>query len=297
LSEARSSHWATLLRGVPKSLLSHGAGCLASSPLPAFLRAPVYRAFGRAVGVDFSEVRDPLVDYASLQAFFTRALPEGARPLDPDPRALLAPCDGAWGQAGRVEGGLLIQVKGREYRLAELIQDEALARSMEGGPYATFYLAPRDYHRFHAPCDGHVARVVHVPGALWPVNSLGLHGVDRLFARNERICAQVNLPGQVQNSPGLCMVAVGATLVGKIRLVFDDLTSHRFGASMSARNYGDSGPALARGAEWGRFEFGSTLVVVGAREAMELDLQPPGTRVRVGEAIGRRLGGPGPGPS
>ena len=287
MNEARASRWATLLRGVPKSLLSHGAGCLASARLPAFLRAPVYRVFGRTVGIDFGEVRDPLGEYPSLQAFFTRALPEGARSLAPDPHALLAPCDGAWGQAGRVEGGTLLQVKGREYRLAELIQDESLARSMEGGYYATFYLAPRDYHRFHAPCDGVVTRIVHVPGALWPVNAVGLHGVDRLFARNERICAQVSLPGQSGAQSALCMVAVGATLVGKIRLVFDDLTSHRFGSSISARDYSEKGPVLERGAEWGRFEFGSTLVVVGAREAIEIEVQSPGTRVRMGEAIGR----------
>jgi phosphatidylserine decarboxylase len=283
----------TLLRGVPKSLLSHAAGRLASLRLPRFLRAPVYRAFGRRVGLDFSEVRDPLAEYASLQAFFTRALPAGARPLDPGADVLLAPCDGAWGQAGRVEGGTLLQIKGREYRLAELLQDESLARAMEGGHYATFYLAPGDYHRFHAPCDGAVTRIVHIPGALWPVNALGLHGVDRLFARNERICAQVRLPGQWQSQPALCMVAVGATLVGKIRLVFDDLTSHRPGASITERDYRGEPPILERGAEWGRFEFGSTLVIVGAREAIEIGVRPPGTRVRLGEAIGRRVDGSG----
>ncbi len=266
---------------------------MASAPLPRPLRAPVYRAFGRRVGLDFGEVRDPLADYPSLQAFFTRALPAGVRPLDPGADLLLAPCDGAWGQAGRVEDGTLLQVKGREYRLAELIQDESLARAMEGGHYATFYLAPRDYHRFHAPCDGAVTRIVHVPGALWPVNAVGLHGVDRLFARNERICAQVRLPGQGQPHPALCMVAVGATLVGKIRLAFDDLASHRFGASISVRDYPDERPVLERGVEWGRFEFGSTLVVVGAREAIEIGVRPPGTRVRMGEAIGRRIDGPG----
>jgi phosphatidylserine decarboxylase len=282
-----------VLRGLPKGLLSHGAGWLASLQLPRALRPSVYRAFGRRVGVDFDEVRDPLVEYPSLQAFFTRALVEGARPIDARPDALVAPCDGAWGQAGRVEGGTLLQVKGREYRLAELIRDEPLARAMEGGHYATFYLSPRDYHRFHAPCDGFVSRAEHVPGALWPVNAIGLHGVDRLFARNERICAQWRLPGQVEAMPALCMVAVGATMVGKIRLTFDDLTTHHRSQSPIQRDYAAPGIAFERGAEWGHFEFGSTVVLIAAAEAVDLDVRPPGTPVRLGEGIGRLRAIPG----
>ncbi|MDE0884552.1 MAG: archaetidylserine decarboxylase [Myxococcota bacterium] len=279
--------WLPLVRLLPKSLLSHAAGIVAGLNLPRPLRAPAYRAFGRAVGVDFSELRDPLADHASLQAFFTRALADGVRPLAPGEDTLVAPCDGAWGQAGRIEDGTLLQVKGREYRLAELIRDEALARSMEGGQYATFYLAPRDYHRFHAPCAGFVTRVAHVPGSLWPVNAIGLQGIDRLFARNERICAYLNLAGTVGPRADLCLVAVGATLVGKIRLRFDDLSSHRRGAEPSERAYPDPGIGLERGAEWGHFEFGSTLVMAGRAGAFELDVREPGTPVRMGERIGR----------
>jgi phosphatidylserine decarboxylase len=293
LGDPQQSRWMPVLRGLPKGLLSHGAGWLASLQLPRALRPSVYRAFGRRVGVDFGEVRDPLVEYPSLQAFFTRELVAGARPIDSSPDALVAPCDGAWGQAGRVEGGTLLQVKGREYRLAELIRDEPLARAMEGGHYATFYLSPRDYHRFHVPCDGFVSRAEHVPGALWPVNAIGLHGVDRLFARNERICAQWRLPGQVGVLPALCMVAVGATMVGKIRLTFDDLTSHRRGAAPSQRDYAAPGIALERGAQWGHFEFGSTLVLIAAEEAVDLDVRPPGTPLRLGERIGRLRAIPG----
>ena len=286
MPSSNARYWAPLVRLLPKSLLSHAAGKIAGLKLPRPLRAPAYRAFGRAVGVDFSEVRDPLADHASLQAFFTRALVGGARPVAPGGDVLVSPCDGAWGQAGRIEGGTLLQVKGREYRLADLIRDEALAQSMEGGQYATFYLSPRDYHRFHGPCDAFVTRISHVPGALWPVNSIGLQGVDRLFARNERICAALNLEGGGEPAD-LCLVAVGATLVGKIRLAFDDLSSHRPGALPSQCEYPDPGIFLERGAEWGRFEFGSTLVMAGRAGAVELDVREPGTPLRAGEPIGR----------
>ena len=92
--------------------------------------------------------------------------------------------------------------------------------------------------------------------------------MDRLFARNERICASVRLPGQQSEAPALAMVAVGATLVGKIRLAFDDAETHRRGASLSVRDYPSPGIALQRGAEWGRFEFGSTLVMIAAADAL-----------------------------
>ena len=184
------------LRRLPIHALSRAAGRAASVRLPAPLRAPACRAFARAVGADLAEVRDPLDSFASLQDFFTRALRAGARAIDPDPAALVAPCDGSWGASGRIADGSLLQVKGRPYSLAALLGDEAAAKSLEGGWYATFYLAPRDYHRFHAPCDGFVSRAVYLPGSLWPVNPIGLANVPNLFAENERICAFVRLRAQ-----------------------------------------------------------------------------------------------------
>lgn len=282
----------SLLRWVPLGLLSSAAGKLAGLPLPWRLRAPAWRLFGKLVGVDFSEVRDPLSSFASLQDFFTRALVAGIRPVDPAAQAVVAPCDGAWGASGRVERGALFQVKGRSYRLADLVQDDALAERLEGGAYATFYLAPRNYHRFHAPCDAWVRRAVRVPGQLWPVNRMGVEGVDGLFARNERLVVQMSLvPGvDVPNAaadPVLCVVAVGAMMVGKIRVDFDDLTTRTGDGSEAKRDFAAPGIPLEKGVEWGRFEFGSTLVMVSAPGSMVLEGCTPGTPVQVGERIGR----------
>ena len=271
-----------LLRALPKHAMSRGAGWLAGRRLPAPLRAPAVRAFGRAVGVDFNEVADPLPSFESLQAFFTRRLRDGVRPVDPDPTAVVSPCDGMWGAAGRVERGRLVQVKGRLYDVAALLGDADAAGRFEGGAFATLYLSPRDYHRFHAPCAAQVRRAVYLPGALWPVNRIGVEGIDGLFAVNERVCAFMAVGGASEN---LALVAVGATMVGKIRLTFDDLTTNRPGAAREERTYGD-GIALAKGEEWGRFEFGSTIVMVAAPGVLDLDVQPPGTPVRLGSRIG-----------
>jgi phosphatidylserine decarboxylase len=271
-----------LLRALPKHALSRGAGWLAARRLPAPLREPAVRAFGKAVGVDFSEVAEPLSAFHSLQAFFTRRLRDGVRPIDPSPAAVVSPCDGAWGAAGRIEHGQLLQVKGRLYDVAALLGDTDAARRFEGGAFATLYLSPRDYHRFHAPCVARVRRATHLPGALWPVNRIGVEGIDGLFAVNERLCAFMAVAGADED---LALVAVGATMVGKVRVTFDDLTTNRSGAAPETRTYGDGIP-LAKGEEWGRFEFGSTIVLVAAPGLLTLAMQPPGTPLRLGERIG-----------
>ena len=281
------------LRWLPKNALSRAAGRLAALSLPVPLRRPLLGGFGRIVGVDFGEIRDPLESFPSLQAFFTRALRDGVRPIDGDPGAFVAPCDGAWGESGRVSQGRLLQIKGRPYSLAALLDDEKLAARFEGGPFATFYLSPRDYHRFHTPCDLRVLAATHVPGSLWPVNRAGLEGVAGLFAENERICASMRT-GLVAGGGGrLCLVAVGATMVGRVRVVFDDLYGNRAGARRSQREYEDGQIRFDKGAEWGRFEFGSTLVMVAEPGWLELEARPPGTPLRLGRAIGRlaKVGG------
>lgn len=270
-----------LLRVLPTHALSRAAGWLAARPLPRWLRVPAVRGFGRAVGVDFAEVAEPLDSFESVQAFFTRRLRDGVRPIDAAPDAVVSPCDGAWGAAGRISNGQLLQVKGREYDLAALLGDPAAAR-FEGGSFATLYLSPRDYHRFHAPCAGRVRRAIHLPGRLWPVNRIGVEGVAGLFAVNERICAFLSVAGADED---LVLVAVGATMVGKIRLTFDDLTTNRGGWAPEIRSYG-AGVPLAKGEEWGRFEFGSTIVLVAAPGVLRLDVRPPGTPVRLGQRIG-----------
>lgn len=273
------------LRLLPKHLLSHLAGRGAALELPALLQRWQIRVFGRTLGVDFAEVRDPLESFHCLQDFFTRALREGARPVDPAPNAVVAPCDGGWGASGTVAEGTLLQVKGRPYSLAALLGDAAVAHAFADGVYATFYLSPRDYHRFHMPCAARVRGVTYLPGALWPVNRMGVEGIDALFAENERLCA---LMAVASDAVDLCLVAVGATLVGKVRVTFDELTTNVRGGRRVTRTYPD-GPRLAKGEEWGRFEFGSTIVMVAAPGLMELDGQPPGTHLRLGTRIGRLL--------
>ncbi len=257
-------------------------GRLAALRLPGPLVRVQIRAFGRAVGVDFAEIRDPLDSFASFQEFFTRALADGARPVDPAPDAFVAPCDGTWGESGAIEGSTLLQVKGRPYSLAALLGSDEDAEPFKGGTFATFYLAPRDYHRFHAPCRVTVTKARYVPGTLWPVNRIGVEGIDGLFARNERICAYL----QADGSGSLCLVAIGAAGVGRVRVRFDDLVTNARDARSELRQYPLPGPAFDKGEEWGRFELGSTIVALAAPGLVELVRAAPGDAVRMGERIG-----------
>lgn len=277
------------LRLLPRNAISRLAGRLIEVRLPQPLQRWQILLAARWFGINLIEVRDPIESFASFQDFFVRALAPGVRPIDSATDAIVSPCDGSWGESGVIEDGQLLQIKGRHYSVADLLGNVVDAKGYEGGSFATLYLSPADYHRFHAPCDVSVSRVRYLPGSLWPVNPAGLEGIESLFAENERICAFMNVLGQPQQE-GICVVAVGATLVGKIRLNFDSLTTNRAGAMEETLDYGDAhgtpSPRLAIGEEWGRFEFGSTLVMLVSVEAGQIHFQETGTRVRMGSRIG-----------
>lgn len=274
----------TSLKVLPQHAMSAAMGKVCSLPTPAPLRSFAVRAFGKRVGVNFDEVKEPLSSFRSLQDFFTRELKEGARPIAPGDDVVVSPCDGAWGACGTIDDDTAMQVKGRPYSVRMLLHDDALANRFDGGTYATLYLSPRDYHRFHVPVAGEVDTLRYVPGALWPVNSGGLNHVDGLFTKNERIIAFLR---PKQKPDGLiAMVAVGATMVGKIKVAFDDsVTTNVRNPATTVHRY-DPPVELEKGAEWGRFLFGSTIVLLATPGVLDLDIQAAGTTLRLGTAIG-----------
>lgn len=278
------------LQRLPKRRLSRLVGRAARVELPRWLLRPLLATYARFYGVRREEMARPLGAYTSFVDFFTRTLAPGARPLPDDPSAIVSPADGRIAQSGRIEAGTLIQAKGMPYRLDELLADPGAGRAFEGGSYHVVYLAPGDYHRFHWPFDATIESVRHVTGELWPVNAKAVAAVPRLFAVNERVVVAGHL-GREGLGGRYAFVAVGALDVGSIRLAFQDLETnvaahdHLFDLAL------DHSPVhhllAGRGDELGLFELGSTVIVVLAPEAGELDLLPTGQRVRVGERVGR----------
>lgn len=236
----------------------------------------------RSFRIDMREALepDPRV-YPSVNAFFTRALRPEARPLAES--SLLCPADGCVSQLGRIEAGRIMQAKGLDYTAAELLGGQAEeAERFVGGGFATIYLSPRDYHRVHMPCAGRLRRSIHVPGRLFSVANWTTESIPRLFARNERLC----LLFDTAHGP-LAVVLVGAIFVSSIETVFDGEVTPPYADAVRLRDYPeDKGPELAAGAELGRFNMGSTVILLtGAgfddwRAGLEA-----GSPLRMGQAL------------
>lgn len=276
-----------VLARLPQGALSRAAGWLADRRIPRAVRRPVLGAFARAVGADVGEASEPLEAYPSLNAFFVRRLREGVHRWPDDPRAVASPVDGVVGRSGTIRHGTLVQAKGRHYTVGELLGDEAEARRFEGGVFVTLYLAPRHYHRIHAPVGGGIAWARHVPGGLLPVNRPAVAHVDRLFVRNERLAAQI----ETASGP-VALVAVGAFNVGRISAAFDsgwsgesrDWITNRRDPPVPERRYQPLIP-LKTGDPFMAFHLGSTVVLTlppgsGLTPGLE-----PGLELRAGSML------------
>lgn len=246
---------------LPKVLISRTTGLLTRTPLPRFLRGPAYRCFARHYGAALDEMAGAPEAYPSLAAFFSRPLRAGARPVAGSP--LVWPCDGKVVTCGPLRGDRILQVKGTDYSLAELLGEDSLAAALAGGSQATVYLAPGDYHRVHAPFAGTLGTPRPIRGTLYPVNPPAVRCVPGLFVRNARVV----FPFTLDDGRAAALVMVGALNVGDIRVT------------------ATTGQPVAKGDEVGQFGFGSTVVVVVAPGGASFPQVPPETGVAQGGAI------------
>jgi phosphatidylserine decarboxylase len=237
-----------------------------------------------AAGVDWAEASSmELDDYASFNAFFTRTLRDGARPLDADPRSLVSPCDGRISEFGPIQGQQLLQAKGQFYSLADLLADDPACADLQDGQFWTIYLSPRDYHRVHMPVAGTLRRMTYVPGELFSVAPYTVRQVPGLFARNERVVSIY----ETEFGP-LAVVLVGAMLVASMDTVWAGTITPTQQRVLARHDYAPGEVVLERGAEMGRFNMGSTVVFAiprGAAQAIT-ELQP-GAVLRMGQSLAR----------
>ncbi len=271
---------------LPQHALSGLAHGLTRSRAP-LLKDALIRGFVRRFHPDLSEAEqvNPL-EYESFNAFFTRALRAGARPADPDPAALVSPVDGEVSQIGRLEGSWLVQAKGHAYTLESLLAgDLSWIERFRGGAYATLYLAPANYHRVHMPLEGELRAAWYVPGQLFSVNAATAAAVPGLFARNERVVCAFS-----SGALSFALVLVGARFVGSMSTVWHGEVTPRVPRRRCELPLEASRAALAlgKGAELGRFNMGSTVIVLLAPGiGTWLPELAPGSRVRVGETLAR----------
>jgi phosphatidylserine decarboxylase len=267
---------AKLLGVLPRARITRAVGRLADAKLHPLLAQAVIGLYVRAYRVDLDESVPPEGAFASFDAFFTRALREGRRPACADERAVVSPADGLVHCSGDVHAGGHLVVKGRDYKLSELIGDEDDVARYEGGQFAVVYLSPRDYHRVHSPVAGVIPLVRSMPGDLFPVNSIGERHVPRLFSTNRRVAIVID----TQSSGRVTVVMVGAMIVGRITVSVIEERDVPLGLHVI-----NPPRPVARGDEIGMFHLGSTAVVF-----IEKGVSPPwadGPRpIRVGEPLG-----------
>ncbi|MBF0255624.1 MAG: phosphatidylserine decarboxylase [Gammaproteobacteria bacterium] len=273
-----------LLQLLPHHLLSRAVWYLTRWRWAPFKNRAI-RGFIKAFDVEMAQAQSAYaVDYADFNAFFPRSLRPGARPLCAEGQ-LASPADGKISAIGRIEQDSILQAKGMDYSLRELLGgDAALAEGFRDGHFATIYLSPRDYHRVHMPLSGQLREMIHIPGRLFSVNGRTARTLPRLFSRNERLVCLFD----TQAGP-MAVILVGAIFVGCMDTVWagtvapTDLRNSRW-------RYGEveSGVQLERGAEMGRFNMGSTVILLLPKGALSWqDHLREGSEIRMGEGLGQ----------
>ena len=233
--------------------------------------------------VDMSEAleSDPLV-YPSFNAFFTRALKPGARKAPIDPNAIACPADGCISQVGRIQNGRIVQAKGRDYSISELLGSEKAAESYREGSFVTLYLSPRDYHRVHSPLNGTLRETLHIPGRIFSVAPNTVEDVPRLFARNERLVCHFD----GERGP-FAVILVGAMLVSGIETVWSGVEVPPYARDMQRKCFIEQPIRLRRFDELGRFNMGSTVILLLPPGSAELSASlKPDAAVKVGQQMG-----------
>ncbi|AGA34780.1 Phosphatidylserine decarboxylase [Thioalkalivibrio nitratireducens DSM 14787] len=250
---------------------------------------PLLRLFIRHYALDMSEAQpsDPAA-YPSFNALFTRPLRPEVRPLEGDERSIVSPADARVSAFGTIEAGQVFQAKGHSYTVTELFGGFGdLAEPFARGHYLTVYLSPRDYHRVHMPLSGRLTTMLHVPGRLFSVAPRIVANTPRLYARNERVVAFF----ETESGP-MALALIGAINVGSIETVWAGEITPPAGRAIRRIDYSNQYIRLERGAEMGRFNLGSSVVVLLPDTPVRFDpVLTPDSEVRIRSEVARILGG------
>jgi len=272
IDRALTSTW--LQKFINQNQVGRSFGSLADSPyIPKWILKKIIRAFIKNYQINMEEYDYDIDSAHCFNEFFSRPLKANQRPLS---QGVVSPVDGQVTQQGDLQSGNMLQVKGKQFSLNDLIGENA---SFFDGNYAVIYLAPGDYHRFHAPFDLELEKIRYIPGNLLATSSASLTRQDRVYCRNERIV----LSGNSLWGP-FYLVAVGATAVGRVCLNHHKIrTNQKFAKEqVITENLPQS---IVQGAELGYFELGSTIVLaIGNQVLKNSELETP-SRIKMGETL------------
>jgi phosphatidylserine decarboxylase len=278
----RADLFVALQRLLPKHMLSRLIAKTAESKTPWLKNVLISRAIS-AFNINMDEaLSDDLNDYENFNAFFTRALKDGVRPITSEPKSIACPADGAISQAGPISKNKILQAKGIDYSTGRLLGNTAEAKLYENGSFATIYLSPRDYHRVHIPLAGKLISTRYIPGELFSVNDQTAQVLPDLFARNERLVCEF----ESDEVGTFAVIFVGAMLVAGIETVWGGFEAPGPGA-VRETDFSDQSLNFAKGDEIGRFKFGSTVIMLFQDQKNRwTDKIEPHATVYMGEQIG-----------
>ena len=245
---------------------------------------PMIDSFIKKFDVDMTEAAyENTCLYASFNEFFTRPLKPEARPIDQGKNTLACPADGTVSEAGNIQQRQIFQAKGYFYTTTELLGGDASTSALfENGRFATIYLAPNNYHRVHMPTHGLLKKMIHVPGRLFSVAPWTVRSIPGLFTGNERVASLF-----ATEAGPIAMVLVGAINVAAIETVWAGLITPPKGRKISDFDYSHTRKIIAKGAEMGRFNMGSTVILLAAKNVEWLPTLRAGQAVKMGELIGQ----------
>ncbi len=265
------------------NLLSIGFGKFASKEFPAGIQGVINNAYVNLLGLDMGEFQKPY-KYRSLNNLFTRKL-ESPREFDKKEEAVISPCDSLATYVGKADGNKVYQIKGIEYSFEELLTDidkESVAK-IHNSDYINLYLSPKDYHRYHTPCDLKVEKLVYVPAKLYPVNFFALKYIKNLFCKNERVILQC----KTSQDKTVILVLIGALNVGKMAVNFEPKveTNNKIHKSFSVEY---DNLTLKKGEELGYFKMGSTILLFAEQNTLDFTVSS-NEKVKFSQTIAKLL--------
>ncbi|MCK5817701.1 MAG: phosphatidylserine decarboxylase [Psychromonas sp.] len=267
---------------LPKYLLTRLAGMIADAKMGWFSTYLIKHFIKQyKVNMDEAKYSDPL-HFDSFNEFFTRKLKDGVRPILAGDENIISPVDGKISQVGHVKEGRLIQAKGRDFSLRELLGGlDEIAIPFKNGLFSTIYLSPKDYHRIHIPIAAKLEKMLFIPGNFFSVNPLLVDNIPNLFSKNERAVALFTTA-----CGPMAMVLVGALIVRSIETVWHGVLDQQGNKEVQFWDYSDQNITFEKGDEIGRFRLGSTIIAIFSENSIVFaDEIIPGASCRLGSSL------------
>ena len=214
-------------------------------------------------------------EYKHFNDFFTRALKADSRPISDS--KVVSPVDGVVSQFGSIEESLIVQAKGKKFSVEALLADQSKKDLYTS--FATIYLSPKDYHRIHMPLDGSLKSMKYIPGKLFSVNQNTVNNIDQVFARNERLICYFDTEfGEI------ALVMVGAIFVGSMETSWEGQITPPYNKSVKTFEYSSSQINLSKGEELGRFNMGSTVILLLPHNSPNMNIESNKT-LKMGQSL------------